>query len=131
MVLVNQTQGAPAPAHEVFKLKVYAIDPNTFALEWNIKDRFFLYKQRIKVTADLKANFDLGKLKMPASLEHKNAQERIDAIYRNKLIMPVSVLGIQAGEGLIELKYQGCADDGFCYPPQNQLLKYLKKQLIL
>lgn len=33
------------------------------------------------------------------------------------------ILGEQAGETRLDLSYQGCSDDGFCYPPETKQFK--------
>jgi thioredoxin:protein disulfide reductase len=113
----------PPPAEEVFQLTARQMDPNTFTLNWQIKDGFFLYQERIKLDAAAGTNLHLGTIVFPKALQKTNAQGKTYEIYRNELTLPIPVLGVRAGESLITVHYQGCSDDGFCYPPQTQDIK--------
>lgn len=113
----------PPAANEVFKLTVKALDPNTFALQWQIKPGYFLYKDRIKVAERTDSNFHVGTIHYPTPIQKTNSQGETFRVYRETVSVPVAILGLQSGEALLDIKFQGCADDGFCYPPQNELVK--------
>lgn len=113
----------PPHAEEVFQLTTKQVDPNTFTVDWQIKKGFFLYKKSIQLKAATDSNFHLGMLSFPPPLHKTTAQGEPIEIYRNQLILAVPVLGEQAGEALLDIHYQGCADDGFCYPPQTTQIK--------
>lgn len=114
---------APPPAEEVFQLTTKQVDPNTFALDWQIKSGFFLYKDRIKLIPQEKANFRLGIIPFPEPQQKTDAQGKNYLVYHNHLILHIPILGEQSGESLLTVHYQGCSDDGFCYPPQDQTIK--------
>lgn len=113
----------PLPERDVFELSAGTIDPNTFVLNWNIKPGYFLYSERIKLdnTNELVAN--LGALRMPKALFKIDKLGKRYAIYRDNLTIPVAVLGVHAGEVLLKLRYQGCSDKGYCYPPVTRTVK--------
>lgn len=114
---------SPPPAKDVFQLTTKQIDPNTFSLDWTIKKGFFLYKNRIKLTETPDSNFHLGLIHFPTALKHTDARGKTYIIYRDKLTLPVAILGEKPGEALLSIHYQGCSDDGFCYPPQTEQVK--------
>lgn len=113
----------PLPAAEVFQVDVQKIDPNTFAIHWHIKPDYFLYSDRIQVSTEKNSNIHLGDLRLPPTLTKMDKQGHPYTIYRNELSIPISVLGNAPGETLLNLHYQGCADDGFCYPPEDRQIK--------
>ena len=113
----------PPPAVDVFQLTAKQVDPNTFAIDWQIKKGFFLYKSRIKLTENPDANIHLGTILYPKALKQIDAQGKNYFIYRNHLTLPAAILGEKAGETLLTVHYQGCSDDGFCYPPQTSQIK--------
>ena len=113
----------PPPAEDVFKLSVKLTDPNSFSLNWDIKDGFFLYKDRINLKKEDDTNFHLGRVSLPKALKKINQSGNNYLIYRNNLTLPVAILGESAGEGLIKVNYQGCSNAGFCYPPQTKTIK--------
>ncbi|HAT2048296.1 TPA: protein-disulfide reductase DsbD [Legionella pneumophila] len=113
----------PLPASEVFKVNVKKIDPNTFAIQWNILPKYFLYSDRIQLNSDNDDIAQLGTLRVPTPLTKTDKQGRTFKVYRNQLTLPVAVLGITPGETIVNLRFQGCADDGFCYPPEVRQIK--------
>lgn len=44
-------------------------------------------------------------------------------VYRNHVTIPVGILGNKPGKALVNLHYQGCSDDGFCYAPETQAIQ--------
>ncbi len=114
---------SPPPAEDVFQLTAKRVDPNTFTLDWQIKKGFFLYKKRIHLSEHSDSNFHLGTVPFPPALTQTNNQGTSFSIYRTHLTLPVAILGVDAGEALLTVHYQGCSDDGFCYPPQTQEIK--------
>lgn len=122
-LITGLVHATPLPAKEVFSASVEYIDPNTFALHWNIKPNYFLYSDRIKLSTETDSGIHLGTVRLPKPLDKKDKQGRAYSVYRNQLAIPVAVLGDKAGESLLQLHYQGCADDGFCYPPEVKQIK--------
>ncbi|WP_198009846.1 protein-disulfide reductase DsbD N-terminal domain-containing protein, partial [Legionella tunisiensis] len=114
---------SPLPAADVFQVQAKQIDPNTFTLNWQIKPGYFLYSDRIKLTEQPGSNIHLGTLRFPETLKKTDKQGRTYDIYRQQLSLPVPVLGEQPGETLVNLYFQGCSDDGFCYPPETRQIK--------
>ena len=119
----NSMASAPSPANEVFQVSANVLDPNTFVLTWQIKPGYFLYSDRISIKAADDSNLKLGKIRLPQAMNKTDHKGRTYGVYRNQLSLPVSVLGERPGETLLDLHYQGCADDGFCYPPETRQIK--------
>lgn len=113
----------PPPANEVFQLSAKPIDPNTLLLTWEIKSGFFIYRDRIKLIPSQDQAYHIGNISFPKAHIKTDAQGHSVKIYRHKLSIPVSVLGDQSGETLLETHYQGCSNDGFCYPPEIRNIK--------
>lgn len=113
---------SPPPAESVFLLSAKPLDPNTLRLQWEIKPGFFLYQKRIQLTPADHANFHLGPVRYPKAHQKTDKQGRIEPVYQKELTLPIAILGEHPGEALLEVHYQGCASDGFCYPPQRQAI---------
>ena len=113
----------PPPAAEVFQLSAKRIDPNAFLLTWNIKPGFFLYKERFQFPKTNEGAFQLGEIHYPKALNKTDRNGKMILIYRHQVSFLISVLGDQSGESSFKINYQGCADDGFCYPPETGVLK--------
>ncbi|KTD46486.1 thiol:disulfide interchange protein DsbD [Legionella quateirensis] len=121
--ITSLTNAEPLPASEVFQVNVNKVDPNTFVIHWEIKPDYFLYGDRIKLTEQADSNIHLGTLRFPPTVKKTDKQGHTYNVYRNQLSLPVAILGKEPGETILNLHYQGCADDGFCYPPEVKQIK--------
>ncbi|STX52168.1 thiol:disulfide interchange protein DsbD [Legionella busanensis] len=113
----------PLPVKDIFQVHVSRLNPNQFLIKWDIKPGYFLYSDRISINVPDNSNVQLGDIPFPPTLTKTDLQGRTYTIYRNQLTLSIGVLGKEPGEALINLHYQGCADDGFCYPPQTKKIK--------
>lgn len=116
-------QAEPLPANEVFKIGVKKTDPNTLVVHWDIKSGYFLYRKRISINEQTDSNIHLGTLRFPPSLTQTDKQGHSYPVYRKQVNLPVGILGEKAGETLLTVHYQGCSDDGFCYPPESKPIR--------
>ena len=92
-------------------------------MQWTIKPGYFLYKSSLHTVEQKPSHLSLGPIKLPKAEQHKNAQGKIQDIYRNDLRFSVPILGNDPGESILKINYQGCSDAGFCYPPETYFLK--------
>ncbi|TKI08493.1 protein-disulfide reductase DsbD [Martelella alba] len=85
-------------------------------LQWQIRSGYYLYRRQIKLepTGAL-----LGPVAMPAGKIHHDEFFGDSEIYRDMLQLSVPVRRADAGASL-RVTYQGCADAGFCYPPETR-----------
>lgn len=113
----------PLPAAEVFQANVSKIDPNTFAINFQIKPNYFLYSDRIKLTSQTDDTIHLGTLRFPPTMQKTDKQGHVYPVYKNHLSIPVGILGNKPGEAQLTLHYQGCSDDGFCYAPEEKSIQ--------
>jgi thiol:disulfide interchange protein DsbD len=115
--IISPLQAKPLPAAQVFQVKVETLDPNSFTIQWQIKPDYFLYRDRIKITASKDSNVQLAPLRLPNAIQKTDKQGKPFAVYQNQLTLPVGLLANKPGETLLKLGYQGCSQSGFCYPP--------------
>ncbi|WP_454785415.1 protein-disulfide reductase DsbD [Legionella sp. WA2024007413] len=113
----------PLPAAEVFHVNANKIDPNTFAINFQIKPHYFLYSDRIKLTTEKNGTVHLGTLRFPPPEKKIDKLGHEFSVYRNQVTIPVGILGNKPGDALIDLHYQGCSDDGFCYAPETKKIQ--------
>ena len=110
------------PVDEAFALTAQARDRDRIELDWKIAPGYYLYRHRTTVKPD--AGFSAGALQMPAGKKHHDDFFGEVETYRERL---TAVLPGQAGADTdtvtLEVRYQGCADAGVCYPPQKRTLQ--------
>jgi len=123
--ITAEANNPPPPDEQVFKFSVTRYDPNTFILDWTIKPGFFLYQDSIQLLEPKHDHqyADITPLNYPKATHKTDSNGKSFNIYRLHLKIPVNVLSQHAGETLIQIKAQGCADDGFCYPPKTSTIQ--------
>jgi thioredoxin:protein disulfide reductase len=107
-------------ASKIFQLTTQQTS-NQLKLHFEIQDKHFLYRDRIHIQT---SNHDvmLGRVQWPSALSHTDKLGHVHAIYRNKLDISVPLNIYHFSPDMkIEINYQGCSDEGICYPPTTHL----------
>jgi thioredoxin:protein disulfide reductase len=106
------------PADQVFHLSGAAAGPDAIRLHWSIRDGYYLYRSRMKVTAANGAV--LGALELPQGEIKMDPYFGREEIYRREVtgLLPLKRnASVSSGQVSLRVTYQGCADAGLCYPP--------------
>ena len=101
------------PVDEAFLLTVIR-EGETLQLHWLVKPGYYLYKDRL--------SFNMSESPvLPAGLEKWDEIFGDVEVYYTELsvIIPLSASFVENG-GKFVVGYQGCADAGLCYPPQER-----------
>ncbi len=100
---------------EAFPLSVLQRDQSIVA-RWEIPAGYKLYKDRIRFTVD-RGDLSMGtSLMPPAKRVYDKALEKWQDVYEGPVEIAVPVVRISTASTLI-VGFQGCANDGLCYPP--------------
>ena len=105
----------PADRAFVFDFQQNQHDLN---LTWQVKEGYYLYRKQVSITP---AQASVGALQLPAGEWHEDEFYGKSEIYRQHLSVPVTVQQADKGATLT-VTYQGCADAGFCYPPETKVV---------
>lgn len=105
------------PADQAFAFD-FQQNQHDLNLTWQIKDGYYLYRKQIKLTSADAAFTDPS---LPAGEWHEDEFYGKSEIYRQRLTVPVTLTHAAAGATLT-VTYQGCADAGFCYPPETKIV---------
>ena len=105
----------PADQAFVFDFQQNQHDLN---LTWQVKEGYYLYRKQVSITP---AHASVGALQLPAGEWHEDEFYGKSEIYRQHLSVPVTVQQADKGATLT-VTYQGCADAGFCYPPETRIV---------
>ena len=109
----------PLTADQAFRVLPPQRNGDRLRVEWDIAPGYFLYRPRIEVLAAAPAGRRLSALALPAGLPYHDAHFGDTQIYRNDLVATATGA---AGVQRVRVRYQGCADIGICYPPQDKEL---------
>ncbi|QBN08797.1 protein-disulfide reductase DsbD [Enterobacter cloacae complex sp.] len=105
------------PADQAFVFD-FQQNQHDLTLNWQVKEGYYLYRKQVSITP---AQASVGALQMPAGEWHEDEFYGKSEIYRQRLIVPVTVNQADKGATLT-VTYQGCADAGFCYPPETKVV---------
>ena len=91
-------------------------------LQFKIAPGYYLYRHRTSVKAD--PAFNAGALQMPKGDKHHDDFFGEVETYRERLLATLPGTPTDAaGTISTEVRYQGCADAGVCYPPQKRVVQ--------
>lgn len=105
------------PADQAFVFD-FQQNQHDLSLTWQVKEGYYLYRKQVSITP---AKANVGALQMPAGEWHEDEFYGKSEIYRQRLSVPVTVNQADKGATLT-VTYQGCADAGFCYPPETKVV---------
>lgn len=109
----GRSQFVPADRAFVFDFQQNQHDLN---LSWQVKEGYYLYRKQISVTP---SQASIAEVKLPPGVWHEDEFYGKSEIYRKELNVPITVNEAASGATLT-ITYQGCADAGFCYPPETK-----------
>ncbi len=110
---LKPTQHTFLPVNEAF---VFDFDQqgSTLFVGWDIADDYYLYKDKIEIIAK-GASIDLPELGSGEVIEDEFFGKT--EVFFNSLSI-ISKLSNVSEDGVVKVRYQGCAKAGLCYPPE-------------
>ena len=103
------------PADQAFSFD-FQQNQHDLNLSWQVKDGYYLYRKQISITP---SQAEIAEVRLPAGVWHEDEFYGKSEIYRKRLNIPLIVNQAASGATLT-VTYQGCADAGFCYPPETK-----------
>jgi thiol:disulfide interchange protein len=111
------------PVDTAYPVSIEAITANSLRIRWGIRDGYYLYKHRTGIESS-SPNVQLEPLQLPAGKPYRDEFFGDVETYRKELLTTVRFkTDANTPYVSLRLKYQGCADIGICYPPQNKQLR--------
>ena len=107
---------------EAFRLKAELKSDRTVELHWDIAQRYKLYRDKVTIAVE-SGNAEVRIPLLPKGITYTDPSsgEKIDS-YHDKLDVVVPVVKGDK-EFLLSVGYQGCSEDGLCYPPITKRFK--------
>ncbi|HKQ83749.1 MAG TPA: protein-disulfide reductase DsbD [Steroidobacteraceae bacterium] len=105
------------PPEEVFHYAT-RIDGERLIVTWRIEPKHYLYRHRLGFETTT-PGVQLGPPAWPQGEPHEDEFFGTQEIYRGtvEFPIPISFQGARPEKVALALKWQGCADEGLCYPP--------------
>lgn len=113
--LGEQKNGQFLPADQafIFNFKQQGSD---LTLTWDIQPGYYLYQKQLKIIAE---QAEIGVFVPPKGKDHIDEFFGNTIVYFNNLTLQVPIL-LAPDNALIQVTYQGCAEAGYCYPPETK-----------
>jgi thiol:disulfide interchange protein DsbD len=103
----------PLPAEEAFALTVDRAG-QSLSLTWEIADGYYLYREHLGA---------LGPEGTPLTLQTPTGEMKDDPNFgRTEIYHDAVTARIDGARGPVEVTWQGCMEDGICYPPQTRVI---------
>ncbi len=112
----------PLPGDKVFQLTGKRVDAHHLKLTWTIKSGYFLYRERIHVDLPKSSRLNLEAFVFPEPQFKIDHRGHTVLLYRDQLALTIPLQTLSPGETPLLVKFQGCSDQGFCYPPTTKTL---------
>ena len=117
------TEADLLPVDEAYPLSIEAVDADSVRIRWGVADGYYLYRHRMAATSAT-PGITLAPLQLTAGLKHRDEFFGDVETYRKAVTVTVPFDNPDNLAALeLNLKYQGCADIGICYPPQTKRLR--------
>ena len=118
----SQSQDTFLPADEAYRLKVDPVGPARLQAVFTIADGYYLYRDKTKVSTKT-PEVEISELLLPDGKLKSDAYFGEQVVYYNQLIAEIPLVGDQERlptEISVTVDYQGCAEQGICYPPTSE-----------
>jgi thiol:disulfide interchange protein DsbD len=111
------------PVDEAFQPILTVLDGNTVEVAIRVADGYYLYKDKISAVAD-SSKVLLGTLQLPQGEMKTDQFFGEQEVYHGDMFarLPLVRATPDAFALDLEIKYQGCADGGICYPPISKIM---------
>lgn len=113
----SQSKSQFVPVDQAFAFD-FQQSENQLNLNWQIKPGYYLYRQQIKLNP---TQAELAPLELPKGTWHEDEFYGKTEIYTQQLNLPVTIHSAAKG-ATISVTWQGCAEAGFCYPPETRVV---------
>ncbi len=106
------------PADQAFIFSLNTANNIEITASWVIAEGYYLYRDKIKFR--LLSEGQLGEIQLPPSKDKEDPEYGTVQVYQQPVLDITVPITTSAKTITIEVKYQGCADAGLCYPPETK-----------
>ena len=111
----------PLPLNQAFPFYISAVSPGRLKVVWDLPQGHYLYRHSLDFTLSQQAESEELEVDFVLPDGLKKTDEFFGDIeaYYGQLDIDLSLNTVPSADARILIYYQGCADWGFCYPPQR------------
>ncbi|MEP1446467.1 MAG: protein-disulfide reductase DsbD [Paraglaciecola sp.] len=94
----------------------FAQQGDQLTLSWKVADGYYLYKKQFKTVVK---QAELGTPVFPVAEQVEDEFFGLSDVFRGQLDITYPIV-TSVQDGIVKIRYQGCADAGLCYPPTTK-----------
>ncbi|MDP2431645.1 MAG: protein-disulfide reductase DsbD [Pseudomonadota bacterium] len=120
--LMGEDEPEFLPAEEAFKMDLKARADGSLEAHYRIAKGYYLYRDKLTYKLTQPAGATVAGVDLPPSEVKNDPNFGKMRIYHQSFTAVVKLAGLPAGTSKLKLTagFQGCSDQGICYPPQEQ-----------
>lgn len=114
-------QPEPLPLEQAFPFYVSVLGPGRYRVSWNLAEGHYLYRHAFDFTMQQSSEAE----ELPIDYSLPDGLKKTDQFfgeieaYYNNVSVDINLPTVPGPDASLVIQYQGCADWGFCYPPQR------------
>ena len=110
-----------------FRPQVHAEDGGAIQIRWEIEDGYYLYQNKLKFRILSPEGVSLGRAQLSEAKIKDDPTFGPTPVYFHEAIARIPVRRPAGGELAVtlEYEYQGCAEAGLCYPPEERRVELI------
>lgn len=111
-------------ADDAFVFTAEVENANTLKASWEVKKGYYLYRDKFKFEIQDAEGITIGTITMPPGEEKVDESFGKMVVYHHDvdILIPLVRTNLAPVKLTLLAKYQGCAEKGFCYPPQSKTM---------
>jgi len=112
------------PEDQAFKAESIAMDANNLSTRFTMSEHVYLYQDKVKLTS-LTDGISIDTLKFPTAEKKEDPHFGTVNIFYDQVEVDVSISRAAGSSNQLELEaeFQGCVNEGICYPPSTRIIK--------
>ncbi|MBE8596575.1 protein-disulfide reductase DsbD [Xenorhabdus sp. BG5] len=103
------------PADQAFMFD-FQQQGNKLTLSWDIKPGYYLYRKQFNIIPNQEVS--LGEISYAKGVDHEDEFFGKTEVYFQSARIDIPILSA-TNNGALQVTYQGCAEAGYCYPPET------------
>lgn len=108
----------PLPPEQAFVFEAIAASPTSLLTRWTMPKGYYLYRDKSSVTLSGGDGVRIGAPQWPPGVPHRDEHFGEVVVYFDQVELPLALARERGAAQRITVhaEYQGCQDDGICYP---------------
>ena len=104
---------------DVFKSNVVQVSPSMIAVQFKIASGYEVYQDKVKINVSPKSKVKIGNMQLPSAILKHNLALGNYMVYSDDFEVLLPITGFADGHLVINVAYQGCKADSYCYPANS------------